>query len=63
MWEHHSKANNEIDWEGVKILDQETVDIKRKFKEAIHIRRQHPILNRAGGYELPAIFNHLSSRD
>ena len=63
MWEQQSKANNEIDWEGVKILDQETVDIKRKFKEAIHIRPQHPTLNRDGGYELPAIFSHLLSRD
>ena len=63
IWEHQSKANNEIDWEGVKILDQETVDIIRKSKEAIHIRRQHPTLNRDGGYELPAIFNHLLSRD
>lgn len=63
MWEQQSKTNNEIDWEGVKILDQETVDIIRKFKEAIHIRRQHPTLNRDGGYELPAIFNHLLSRD
>ena len=63
MWEHQSKPNNEIDWKGVKIVDHETVDIKRKFKEAIHIRRQHAILNRDRGYELPAIFNHLLSRD
>lgn len=63
IWEQQSKANNEIDWERVKILDQETVDIITKSKEPIQIRRQHPILNRAGGYELPAIFNHLLSRD
>lgn len=36
-WEHQSKANHEIDWEGVKILHQKSVDIKRKpsISEAI----------------------------
>ena len=63
IWEQQSKANNEIDWERLKILDQETVDIITKSKEAIHIRHQYPILNRAGGYDLPGIFNHLLSRD
>ena len=64
MWEQQSKTNNEIDWERVKILDQETVvDIIRKSKEAIHIRCQHPIINRDRGYERQAIFNHLLSRD
>lgn len=61
--EHQSQANHEIDWEGVKILDKESVDVKRKIKEAIHIRRQRPTLNRDGGYDLPAIFDHLLSRD
>ena len=42
VWEHQSRASHEIDWVGVKILDQQTVDIKRKIKEAIHIRRQNP---------------------
>ena len=61
--EHQSQANHEIDWEGVKILDKESVDLKRKIKEAIHIRRQRPTLNRDRGYDLPAIFDHLLSRD
>ena len=58
--EHQS---HEIDWEGVKILDKESVDVKRKIKEAIHIRRQRPTLNRDGGYDLAAIFDHLMSCD
>lgn len=49
------KANHEIDWLGVKILDKEFVGIKRKIREAVHIRRQRPTLNRDEGYELPAI--------
>lgn len=32
IWEHQSKANHEIDWEGIKILDQETVYIKKTLK-------------------------------
>jgi len=40
IWEHQSQANHEFDWEGVKILDKEPVDVKRKIKEAIHIRHQ-----------------------
>ena len=54
----------QIDWEGVrKTFDQKTVHMKTKIKEAIHIRRQRPTLNRDGGYELPASYDHLLSRD
>ena len=63
VWEHQSTTQHEIDWEGIKILDQETGDIKRKIKKVIHNRRQRPTLNRDGDYELPAISNHLLSRD
>ena len=56
---HQSRGNHNIEWEGVKILDQQMVDIKRKIKDAIDIRWQRPTLNRDGGYEFLAIFNHL----
>ena len=56
-------ASHEIDWERIKILDQKTLDIKRKIKEVIHNRRQRPTLNRDGDYGLPATLNHLLSRD
>ena len=61
IWEHQSKANHEIELEGVKILDKESMDIKRKIKEVMHIRRQHPTLDGDGGYELLVTFNHLLS--
>ena len=32
--EHQSQANHEIDWEGVKILDKESVDVKRKKEKS-----------------------------
>ena len=37
--------------------------IRRKKKEAMHIRRQRTALNRNGNFELAAIFSHLLSRD
>ena len=63
VWEHQSTTQHEIDWEGIKILDQETGDIKRKIKKVIHNRHQRPTLNRDGDYEPPAILNRLLSRD
>ena len=52
--EHQSWVNQEINWEGVKILDKESVFVKRKIQEAIHIRR--PTLNRDGGCDFHANF-------
>ena len=63
VWEHQSKGNHGIDCEGIKVLDQETGDIKRKIKEVIRNRRQRPTLNRKGDYEPPAFLNRLLSRD
>ena len=34
IWEHQSQANHEIDWEGVQILDKESVEIIKEIKEA-----------------------------
>ena len=61
--EHHSKATHEIDWEGVKIFDQETVDIKRKNQGGHPYQTPASNPKQRWGYELPAIFNHLLSRD
>lgn len=61
--EHHSKATHEIDWEGVKIFDQETVDIKRKTQGGHPYQTPASNPKKRWGYELPAILNHLLSRD
>ena len=58
--EHHSKATHEIDWEGVKIFDQETVDIKRKTQGGHPYQTPASNPKQRWGYEL---LNHLLSRD
>ena len=51
-----------IDREEIKIVDQETMDIKRKIWEAIHIRCQCPTLNSSWGlnYEPLVSFDHCA---
>lgn len=56
----HPPSGNTSQKEGpVKSPDwlQETMDIKRKNQEAIHIRHQCLTLNRDRDYELPTVFN------
>ena len=45
-----------IDWKNVKILEREQHEMKRKIKEAIHIRKRKPALNRDLGIDLPPIY-------
>ena len=52
-----------MDWDSVKILESDAVDLRRKVKEAINIRHHCPALNRDPGIDLPAVSNHLLSRD
>ena len=47
----------------VRMLAREEHLWKRKIREAIEIRTQHPTLNRDTGYDLPAIFDNLLSHD
>lgn len=37
---------------GVKVIDEELVDIQRKRKEAVHTRQQRPSLNRERCYDV-----------
>ena len=42
-----------IKWEEATVIDQARTNKELLLKEAIHIRLQHPHLNRDGGLELP----------
>ena len=48
-WENH----HPIKWEEATVIDQARTNKELLLKEAIHIRLQHPHLNRDGGLELP----------
>ena len=50
--EHAWKAHHAIDWENVKVLDQETVDKRRQIKESLLIRSLGPEMNRDLGLEV-----------
>ena len=39
------------------------MDFKGKVKEPLFIRKKQPALNRDGGQNLAAVFNHLLARD
>ena len=54
--EHMDTTGHTIDWQNVKILEREQHDMKRKIKEAIHIRKRKPALNRDLGIDLPPIY-------
>ena len=51
--EHAWKNHHPIKWEEATVIDQARTNKELLLKEAIHIRLQHPYLNRDGGLELP----------
>jgi hypothetical protein len=60
--EHVENTGHKIDWDSAKVIDQEAALIPRKIREAIHIYRDRPQLNRDQGWDLPPTYNHLLSR-
>ena len=42
--------------ERVRVIDNESRNMHRKVKEAIHIKLQVATLNRTGGYDLPDLY-------
>ena len=62
--EHAATSNHIIDWDNVKVIEQETDWRLRGIKEAIHIRANPSSLNRPQGerHDLPNVWDSLLSQ-
>ena len=50
---------HEIDWQGMKAIDRARWKRERKVREAFHIQKRKPQLNRDGGIERSTIWNAI----
>lgn len=57
--DHCNATGHSVSLENTKILEREQDWMRRKVKEAIHIKQQKPTMNRDQGYQLPAIYNRI----
>ena len=57
--EHSFDAHHKIDWDRTKVLDKEDREYPRLVREALHIRKNNPELNRDQGLELPSLYSAL----
>ena len=48
---HEQSMPREIDWQGMKVTDSARWKRERKIREAFHIQKRKPQLNRDGGVE------------
>ena len=56
---HTNSTSHDIDWDSVEVIDQEQNWIKRKIKEALHIRSVNAPMNLDQGYQLNSIWSAL----
>ena len=61
--DHIKATGHKISIENTKIIDKEDNWHRRKIREAIHIARRSPTLNRDKGLELPPVYSSLLSHD
>ena len=54
---HDQSMPHEIDWQGMKAIDHARWKRERKIREAFHIERRKPQLNRDGRVERSTIWN------
>ena len=60
--EHFETTGHHTSMESVKVLAQEDRWLPRKIREAIHIHKRRPALNRDQGVEIPPIMLQLVAR-
>ena len=59
----HCNANgHSVSMDNLRVLDREQDWLKRKVKEAIHIKQRAPSMNRDQGYQLPPIYGQIIPR-
>ena len=61
--DHLRNTRHALDLSSSSIVVRENDTFKRRFREAIEIHCQTLTLNRDVGYELPAIYRDVLSRD
>ena len=54
--DHTQSTRQSIDWDNTRIIDSEPNDLRRKIREGIYIRRQHPSMNRDQGFQLASVY-------
>ena len=54
---HEQSMPHEINWQGMKAIDRARRKRERKIREAFHIQKRKPQLNRDGGVERSTIWN------
>ena len=61
--EHTSATSHQYTLDDTKILVREDKWFPRKIREALHIHKRYPALNRDRGHEIPPILLQLLSHD
>lgn len=54
---HGCLQQHVIDWESMKVLDRATSQTERRIKEAVHIHKRRPEMNRDQGLDFSKIWN------
>ena len=57
--EHSWSSHHSIDWENVKVLDQESIEKRRQIKESLLIRSKAPEMNRDLGLEVSEAYSSI----
>ena len=56
---HCNATGHSVSMDNLRVIDREQDWLKRKVKEAIHIKQRAPSMNRDQGYQLPPIYGLL----